>query len=426
MQQLTVHNKMLFQNKKMKTNQKSIIHTISKYLLTTFFILCGFGIQSASAIGLPQCSGSSANFIINFGNSINVPRDAVPGTMLSKWIYQSINTTSCTITTGFEVDGHTYQRAAIGSFTTYGSAGIVGGSVSVPAPSGSTSVLVMPTNVRGIGIAMVWRKTQSSSNTSSAGGTCGTGAQSYWISNNQAGNNGFSAGGDLWNIYPPRAPNYGYCDMKGTFTFIVEAALAIVKIGGTPPAGAKVTALNQGSNVITTIATLSDVRPDNISAASIKQNLIINPFTINSSACKTPDVTVNMGSYSQSAFKGVGSNTQPIGFNININDCPQISATEPIIKNIKYQLDPTSSIVNPISSVFPLNTSSTAKGIGLQIMDANNNVLQRQTQYSLAKTGAYPFRGNYTLPLKAAYYQTDTAVTPGKADGAITFTMTYD
>lgn len=107
----------------------------------------------------------------------------------------------------------------------------------------------------------------------------------------------------------------------------------------------------------------------------------------------------------------------PTAFAINLNNCPSG------INSIKYRLDPTTTIINPTKSVVTLQSSSTASGVGVQILDASSNPLPLGVDNvfsGYAATG-----GNYSIPLKAAYYQTGYIAKGGSANTSLTFTMTY-
>ncbi|MXN75435.1 fimbrial protein [Burkholderia sp. 4701] len=161
---------------------------------------------------------------------------------------------------------------------------------------------------------------------------------------------------------------------------------------------------------------------------------ITGPFTVGTSghvlfsltstivsvaACTTPNVTVNMGSTMQSAFKGIGSTTNPpVAVNVAVNACPSG------LTSIQYQFIPVNAVLDSTNGVLALSSDSTATGIGLQLKDSSGAALKYNTQYTLTSysksTG-----GSYTIPLKAAYYQTSATVKPGSANAVLTFTMMY-
>jgi major type 1 subunit fimbrin (pilin) len=153
--------------------------------------------------------------------------------------------------------------------------------------------------------------------------------------------------------------------------------------------------------------------------ATVSIVTIQTPITLNALSCTTPNVTVNMGNYLSSKFTGVGSTTSATSFNIALNSCPSG------MNSIQYEIDPTTTIVPGTgNSVVTLDSKSTAKGIGLQLLDSNGNPFALGTQVTFNGYNSSS-GGNLTIPLKARYYQTGTPVGAGSASTEMTFTMTY-
>jgi major type 1 subunit fimbrin (pilin) len=135
-------------------------------------------------------------------------------------------------------------------------------------------------------------------------------------------------------------------------------------------------------------------------------------------ACATPNVTVPLGTHANTEFSGVGPiSTAPASFNISLNNCPAG------INNVQYEIDAVTTILDANQSVVALDSASTARGVGVQLLDANGNAMPIGTQQTLA--GYNPAGGNYTIPLKARYYQTTAPVLAGTANTVMTFTMNY-
>ncbi|MFS8973391.1 fimbrial protein [Cupriavidus necator] len=141
-----------------------------------------------------------------------------------------------------------------------------------------------------------------------------------------------------------------------------------------------------------------------------------NPV-FNELACRTPDVTVDLGTHQRSEFSGIGSTAAPKSFSISVNNCPSGISTA------RYRLDAVTTILNASNAVVALDGSSTAAGVGVQILDDAGNVHPLGTLRAVP--GYNPAGGNFTVPLKARYYQTGNPITPGLANTALTFTMDY-
>lgn len=143
-------------------------------------------------------------------------------------------------------------------------------------------------------------------------------------------------------------------------------------------------------------------------------------ITFTTGACTTPDVQVPLDAVPVTAFKGVGSVAGAKSFNIAVNSCP------PGLASVMYRLDAASGIavVNATQGVIGLGSSSSATGVALQITDAGNNpvgfgVLHATTGYNTTSGGSF------SVPLKAMYYQTASAMTAGSVVSQAVFTMSY-
>ncbi len=132
-------------------------------------------------------------------------------------------------------------------------------------------------------------------------------------------------------------------------------------------------------------------------------------------ACQTPDVYVRLKG-KLTDFPNVGSTGTAVPVNIQLNNCPGG------MNGISYRIDPVTNVVNPAQSVVDLDASSSAAGVGVQLLTSGLNPfpLSKATPFT-GYTGA---GGSFTIPLMARYYRTG-ALSPGIANSAMTFTMTY-
>ncbi|VTP14612.1 Type-1 fimbrial protein, A chain precursor [Phytobacter ursingii] len=143
-------------------------------------------------------------------------------------------------------------------------------------------------------------------------------------------------------------------------------------------------------------------------------------FTVRS--CKTPDITVPLGSHASNDFAAVGSTSQPVPFNFQINDC----AAE--MTSVSYTFKPAAGITlqgSGNNQYLTLDSSSTASGVGVQVLyeDGITAVpFNTKTAFSgyVKATG-----GSYTIPMKARYVRTGT-ISPGTANSAAEFVMAYE
>jgi major type 1 subunit fimbrin (pilin) len=136
-------------------------------------------------------------------------------------------------------------------------------------------------------------------------------------------------------------------------------------------------------------------------------------------SCTTPDVTIPLGTYSTKSFTGTGYTTTAVGFNISLNNCPAG------MNSIKYRIDPTTTVVNSPQSVVALDATSTATGVGVQLLNSAGSAAFPLSSYQTFAGYSSATGGSYTIPLKARYYQTTTTVAPGPANTSMTVTMQY-
>lgn len=184
-----------------------------------------------------------------------------------------------------------------------------------------------------------------------------------------------------------------------------------------------------GAQHIITLTRIGPVAPGTVIPAGVLgsfntgdlQNIVVtlaNDIVFTPLACSTGDVVVPMGTHQGSEFAGVNTFTASTNFNITLQACPSG------INTIKYQIDPTTTVLNAANSVVALDSSSSATGIGVQLLDNSGNALPLGTQQTLAGYNSAT-GGNYTIPLKARYYQTSSPLGSGSANTSLTFTMSY-
>ncbi|WP_206438148.1 fimbrial protein [Burkholderia stagnalis] len=351
------------------------------WLLTLAVLVLGLGTRTVFAASI-SCTGTAQTVTLTMPSSVTIPRDAPVGTRLTNWVpAQNVsNYYKCTVS-GVMVAGMLFEPQ---SLTTAGT--------TVATPNGGTYT-VWNTNVPGVGVAI--------------------GVSTFA---NQCGSQPWQDLGKPSGRFP--SPWTGaVCNTDGIATSITnggQAQVALVKTGpitagtvtgGVLFVGASVTTTG-GSSVYTV-------------AASPLVSFSLTSTIINVAACTTPNVTVNMGSTMQSAFKGIGStSTPPVAVNVAVNACPSG------LNLIQYEFNPVNAVLDSTNGVLALSSDSTANGIGLQLKDDSGNALKYNTKYTLTSYNTST-GGSYTIPLKAAYYQTAATVKPGSANAVLTFTMTY-
>ncbi|HCT7898523.1 TPA: fimbrial protein [Enterobacter cloacae] len=143
----------------------------------------------------------------------------------------------------------------------------------------------------------------------------------------------------------------------------------------------------------------------------------INSFSVTTPACKLTTVStpVNMKEVDKNAFNGKGTtpgevNTQSFSLPMSCNAGTSVS-----IKLEGNIYDATKGVINTTSG------NNAATGVGIQLLYNNlPMMLGSDVAVGTSNTG-----GSFSIPLKARYYQTGERITPGTANGVLSFTMTY-
>ena len=152
----------------------------------------------------------------------------------------------------------------------------------------------------------------------------------------------------------------------------------------------------------------------------VSMNLYLTkPIVVNASACQTPAVSVQMGDdYRLDEFGNTGDTPRPIKFNIALNDC------QSGIKKVTYSLKATSQIIDQQRGIVALSSDSTAKGIGLELMNESGQPLALGTTYTFSSFNSTST--NFKIPLSAAYYRLpDSKLEAGTANASVTFVVNY-
>ena len=151
-------------------------------------------------------------------------------------------------------------------------------------------------------------------------------------------------------------------------------------------------------------------------------------MTILAQSCETPDVKVDMGAYNLSQFSEIGKHSDPVNFNIKVNNCPRG------INKVTYTLSqtPNSPTLSFGSGTIGLNSSSTAKGIALQLLDSDLAPITFDKAYTISDYSAAG--GNFSIPLNAQFIRTiptgtngalDPGMSSGTANAEVWFIMNY-
>ncbi|WP_311881633.1 MULTISPECIES: fimbrial protein [unclassified Pseudomonas] len=146
---------------------------------------------------------------------------------------------------------------------------------------------------------------------------------------------------------------------------------------------------------------------------------LANALVLNAASCQTPSVPVAMGDdYQLHEFSDAGAKPRTVRFDIALNQC------QTGIKKVTYSLKATTPVIDATKGIVALNSTSTASGIGLQLMNDVGQPIAFDTTYPF---NAFTTTGtDFKIPLTAAYYRLPTGeLKAGSANTEVTFIVNY-
>jgi len=136
-------------------------------------------------------------------------------------------------------------------------------------------------------------------------------------------------------------------------------------------------------------------------------------------ACVTPDVHVKLPPVGLTPDMTAVWSTGPImAFMVEFKNCPAY------LNGIdyKFQSIPHQTITN---GVLPLMTTSTAAGVGIQVLDGGGSPLKFDFWYALTAYDPSADAATYAVPLAARAIRTSGALRPGSMHAAMNVTLEY-
>ena len=130
---------------------------------------------------------------------------------------------------------------------------------------------------------------------------------------------------------------------------------------------------------------------------------------------------VQLGSHEVKDFNKPGDFTKAVPFQIRLNDC-ESDASGGTQAYVRLDGANGSTPIDVDKGVFSLSSGSGATGIGIQVLQADG-ITPFRLEDDVAVAPLSP--GDLALDFQARYYQTAPTVTPGEANGALNFTITY-
>jgi len=139
------------------------------------------------------------------------------------------------------------------------------------------------------------------------------------------------------------------------------------------------------------------------------------------STCTTPTHPVyNLGmAFAATDFSGPGNTatTPPVDFQLEIKNCPNWMYGI----NSRLMVASPSGEIAPADGILPLISPSTAQGVGVKITDQNNNNVTFGVYHPIAYNVQTYTDGNYTVPLRAAFIQTENTIQGGSVHVGLIF-----
>lgn len=148
-------------------------------------------------------------------------------------------------------------------------------------------------------------------------------------------------------------------------------------------------------------------------------NYTLSGGQVQTVACSVTNsnITVNMGRTKNTNFSGAGSTSAEVPFTIDLN-CDEAT-------NVNLTLEPGSAGAADASrgvlNIDAGGAGQTATGVGVQVL-YNETPVALGEMLKIATTAS---EGMFSIDLRARYFQTSSAITPGKANASATFTTTY-
>ncbi|WP_250493367.1 fimbrial protein [Caballeronia sp. GAWG1-1] len=338
------------------------------------------GMIPSAAWASASCHSNYSAFTLSFPSTIAVARDLPDGSLLSAWSVSAAtpNYWTCTVSDGWYT-GTDFELAGI----------VAGAPTRYKAPYNGVEFSVYATNVPGIGIAL--------------GGT-------VYAAKTQYGPWDFPVLGYERNNVGSPVDNGG------------QLIAALVKIGDVTPGTV--------SGLIARAFSWETAgkSPPGYNAASGSIDFNMTPVIITVLTCRTPDVTVPMGTLALTDLPALGpAPRKSASFNMSFDNCPAGTSLEGttagMIHSVQYRIDPANGTVSGFSNVAALSGTPSAGGVGVQLFDSAGAAIPFGTNLTLnGFNGAVA--SSYTVAMTARYYRTGP-LSPGPANTTMTMTMYY-
>ncbi|MCY1364757.1 Fimbrial protein [compost metagenome] len=234
-----------------------------------------------------------------------------------------------------------------------------------------------------------------------------TGIGLHWTLETPNGASVIMSGSNL-NSSTPR-PRVSFPYLGGSKTYAIKQVFKLVKIQNTI-----------GKNSIINFSDFKvEVEPDSFVGGLFQKPLFsysISTVQIETASCNltSSSIDVPMGRVHASQFNAPGSTSRQVPFYLSLDCDPDAS--------MKLTLDATNQVAGREGTI-SLTPSSTAAGVGIQILDAaDSSPIPLGTPRDMGLTHS----GINAFSLAARYIQVGSRVSPGSANGSLTFSLSYN
>ncbi|CQJ04944.1 fimbrial protein [Yersinia frederiksenii] len=162
-------------------------------------------------------------------------------------------------------------------------------------------------------------------------------------------------------------------------------------------------------------------------------------IAVRAGTCTTPDVNVPMGSHDMNQLSAIGSTTAWVDASIKLTNCPVLAGrlqevtSSSLGKIVKTQiilvLSPTTGLTPEGYLDIDRSVPNAANGVAIQLASGTVN---SPTLLNLKAVAGNTFSiasattaTTVNFPFVARYIKTQTPITPGQANGKMTFTISY-
>ncbi|HGM5492492.1 TPA: fimbrial protein [Serratia fonticola] len=224
--------------------------------------------------------------------------------------------------------------------------------------------------------------------------------------------------------------------------------VTLIKIGTITPGNYT---LNAASLPTSSISIVSALTHPATTGLPIKAYIVKlqGQLTVSAQTCTTPNVNVNLGSFDTGEhFTGQGATTPWVDASIALTNCPTFygfynannstlmfnyntgaKVANSANNSIGVRLTPTTSVLDAANGIMAIDSSvsGAATGVGIQLGWGNSSQAPTLFNFAGEQAVTLPKDGSPTIrvPLAARYIQTAPHVSPGKANGKVTFTINY-